>query len=230
MTLDQRVAFLDANPTMHASQRVVSFKQIGWLHNKPVASVARMFRKRRDYFTPNEDFFVVGADSSETDRGSASVRDDRGRLQGRPDRIVLTESGYALLSKVFSDDTSWQVMKKLVRGYFRAREAFSRIPADAVLVSRSDLNAIMEKQEELVRAVKVATSNGARQLRAWQSLGPATKALADEPKGQGYIVGVERLNILADIAKAGTPEGREKRLGELLAQVVGLVLGAEGAA
>lgn len=40
----------------------------------------------------------------------------------------ITESGYLMISKVFDNDISWEVQRKLVNSYFRLKETHSQDP------------------------------------------------------------------------------------------------------
>lgn len=62
--------------------------------------------------------------------------------------VVVTESGYLLLVKSFTDDLAWQVQKQLVKVYFRYRELIAPAPAPEV----ETLSA--QQYDELTRALR----------------------------------------------------------------------------
>ena len=96
-------------------QRVVTFKDIDTVHQRPEGTAKRNFRHNRKHFIDGEDYIIV----------SRSNQKDEIRTLGFsvPSRgiTLVTESGYLMLAKSFTDDLSWQVQRELVNTYFRAK-------------------------------------------------------------------------------------------------------------
>jgi RsfA family transcription factor len=97
--------------------RVVTFKDIDDLHGRPNGTSSRNFTTHKNRFIRGEDYFHI---SFEESRSTNFV--ERPNSQGL---IVLTESGYLMLVKSFTDDLAWEVQKKLVKTYFRVKEVAS---------------------------------------------------------------------------------------------------------
>lgn len=97
-------------------QRVVTFKDVDRVHRRPEGTASRNFRKNRKHFLETVDFYEISSDE---------IR--RNKIMSVPEAlkrsmIFLTETGYLMLVKSFTDDLAWKVQRALVNNYFRARE------------------------------------------------------------------------------------------------------------
>lgn len=98
-------------------QRVVTFKDIDAVHGRPDGTARKRFNDNRQHFVENEDYFVVNQPSEIRTLG---IQRPQG---GTPENVTLmTESGYLMLAKSFTDELAWKVQRQLVNGYFRARD------------------------------------------------------------------------------------------------------------
>ena len=96
----------------YSGQRVVTFKDIDAVHGRPDGTARKRFNDNRDRFVEGEDYFVRKTDEAMNEFGIAA-----------PNGLVLiTESGYLMLVKSFTDDLAWKVQRELVKTYFRAKE------------------------------------------------------------------------------------------------------------
>ena len=100
-------------------QRVVTFKDIDEVHNRPSGTAQRNFKKNRKHFVLNEDYFEL----TRKEFGTKFVPNIE-KMEGNPNLKVFlfTETGYLMLVKSFRDDLSWSVQRQLVTGYFRGKE------------------------------------------------------------------------------------------------------------
>lgn len=98
-------------------QRVVTFKDIDMVRGNKAGTAKRNFTRNKKHFIENEDFIVATRDISKRDNLSLLNIDV-------PTRgiTLLTESGYLLIAKSFTDDLSWKVQRQLVNAYFKVRE------------------------------------------------------------------------------------------------------------
>lgn len=98
-------------------ERVVTFKDIDAVHGNKAGTAKRNFTRNKKHFIENEDFIVATRDISKGDKLSLLNIDV-------PTRgiTLLTESGYLLIAKSFTDDLSWKVQRQLVNAYFKVRE------------------------------------------------------------------------------------------------------------
>lgn len=98
-------------------ERVVTFKDIDAVHGNKAGTAKRNFTRNKKHFIENEDFIVATRNISKRDNLSLLNIDV-------PTRgiTLLTESGYLLIAKSFTDDLSWKVQRQLVNAYFKVRE------------------------------------------------------------------------------------------------------------
>ncbi len=94
-------------------QPVVTFRDIDVIHQKPEGSARFRFRDNRKHFIEGIDFFTA-------EGGRISPNGLREIQKGT---ILLTQTGYLMIVKSFTDDLSWAIQRELVNGYFAARQA-----------------------------------------------------------------------------------------------------------
>lgn len=98
----------DISVKEYKGQRVVTFKDIDMVHGRPDGTARKRFNDNRHHFIENEDFFVRNTDEAKKEYGIVA-----------PNGLVLiTEQGYLMLVKSFTDDLAWEVQRQLVRNYF----------------------------------------------------------------------------------------------------------------
>lgn len=122
-------------------QRVVTFKDVDTLHERIEGTADRNFRSNQKHFIENEDYFILSKNLNNEIRGLEI-----------PNRgiTVLTESGYLMLVKSFTDDLAWTVQRQLVKGYFRAK---SNQPIGILENLQCELNDTKQQLEELKQVV-----------------------------------------------------------------------------
>ena len=135
--------------------RVVTFKEIDAVHGRPDGTARKRFNDNRDHFIEGEDFFVLNQPSEIRTLG---IQRPQG---GTPENVTLiTESGYLMLVKSFTDDLAWKVQRELVNGYFRARKSLTgaeQLLAQAQYLVEQErrLKAVEEKQNRFDGALAV---------------------------------------------------------------------------
>jgi hypothetical protein len=101
----------------YKGKRVVTFKDIDQCHGKQDGAARKRFNENKQHFVNEVDFFEIS---------HSDVGDDFGRTYGfnkkAPKGIIITESGYLMLVKSFTDDLAWDVQRQLVNTYFRKGE------------------------------------------------------------------------------------------------------------
>ncbi|NHZ88637.1 hypothetical protein F2P45_06310 [Massilia sp. CCM 8733] len=100
-------------PVEHHGQRVMSLAMIDQVHQRPDGTAGRNFRENRSRLIAGEDFFEI-------DQPDEIRRLGFSRPQGGVPAMVLllTETGYSMLVKSFTDDLAWDVQRQLVKSYF----------------------------------------------------------------------------------------------------------------
>ncbi len=103
-------------PVEFNGQRVVTLAMIDRVHQRPEGTASRNFRENRDRFIQGKDFYLVDFSQNNEFR--------RFGIEVPPRELfVLSEPGYLMLVKSFTDDLAWQVQRELVENYFRAQSA-----------------------------------------------------------------------------------------------------------
>jgi phage regulator Rha-like protein len=95
-------------------QRVVTLRDIDELHQRKSGMARDTFNRNKKYFVEEEDYFVCQTHEANQWFG----------LKAPNGLILLTESGYLLLVKTFTDDLAWQVQRQLVKSYFKVKQAY----------------------------------------------------------------------------------------------------------
>lgn len=99
----------------YKGKRVVTFKDIDTVHERPQGTARKRFSDNRDRFIENADFFKISPSEFRTTIGDMDSRQQN-------DITLISESGYLMLVKSFTDDLAWTVQRQLVDSYFRAQK------------------------------------------------------------------------------------------------------------
>lgn len=95
----------------YKGQRVVTFKDIDTVHGRKDGTARKRFNDNRNRFIEGIDYFVRKTDEAKKEFGAIA-----------PNGLTLiTESGYLMLAKSFTDDLAWTVQRELVNFYFRGK-------------------------------------------------------------------------------------------------------------
>lgn len=110
----QTVTINQSNITVKTwnGKRVVTFKDIDQCHGRPEGTAKRNFQANKERFIEGEDYFLVKPSDFQKDEFRTFEISNRGT-------ILVTESGYLMLVKSFTDDLAWDVQRQLVNTYFR---------------------------------------------------------------------------------------------------------------
>ena len=109
----ERINNLDLSVKVYQNQRVITFKDIDTVHERPEGTARKRFNDNKRHFIEGEDFFKVCASEIRTH----NIMDISNKAH--EDVTLITESGYLMLVKSFTDDLAWQVQRQLVKNYFR---------------------------------------------------------------------------------------------------------------
>lgn len=95
----------------YRGQRVVTLKDIDTVHQRPDGTARKRFNDNKKHFIEGEDYFKIQPSEIRT----VGIKSPNGGT-------VVTESGYLMLVKSFTDDLSWNVQRELVNTYFRVKQ------------------------------------------------------------------------------------------------------------
>lgn len=94
-------------------QRVITFKDIDELHQRAEGTAGRNFRENRDNFIEGVDYFyLVGEELKKLKATTKFVGPYDSQL------VLITQTGYPMLTKSMNDPLSWSVQRELVNKYF----------------------------------------------------------------------------------------------------------------
>lgn len=101
----------DMGVRMYQGQRVVTLKDVDMVHERADGTARRNFNANKERFIEGVDYFRIQPNEIRT----VGITSPNGG-------IVITESGYLMLVKSFTDDLSWSVQRQLVNSYFKVKE------------------------------------------------------------------------------------------------------------
>lgn len=105
----------DISVKEYNGQRVVTFKDIDTVHQRAEGTARKRFNDNKRHLIEGEDYFVRKTDEAKEEYGITAPNG----------LVLLTESGYLMLVKSFTDDLAWDVQRKLVSSYFKVKELAS---------------------------------------------------------------------------------------------------------
>ena len=102
------------------NQRGITYKDIDAVHERPDGTARKRFNDNKKHFIEGTDFFKITPSEFRTAIGDMDLRQQN-------DVTLITESGYLMLVKSFTDDLAWDVQRQLVDSYFRKVKPLSQI-------------------------------------------------------------------------------------------------------
>lgn len=128
----------------YQGQRVVTLRDVDTLHRRSSGTAGNNFQNNKKRFLENEDYFIIKPSQKE-DLPSLLI----------PNRglTLLTESGYLMLVKSFTDDLAWQVQRQLIKAYFKVKQAHQeqQIPTSTEDIMIYTLQSQKEIKSEIAR-------------------------------------------------------------------------------
>lgn len=123
----------DLQVKMWNGQRVVTFTDIDKVHDRPEGTARKRFNDNKEHLIENEDYFKIR-------KSDVQMSEKRTLGIEVPNRgiTVLTESGYLLLVKSFTDDLAWKVQRQLVNSYFKFKEVIENLQPTETGLSLSE--------------------------------------------------------------------------------------------
>lgn len=117
-------------------QRVVTFKDIDMAHQRAEGTARKRFNDNKRHLIEGEDYFVRKTDEAKEEYGIIAPNG----------LVLLTESGYLMLVKSFTDDLAWSVQRKLVSSYFKVKELASEELSPQLKMLQGLLNQMVQKE------------------------------------------------------------------------------------
>lgn len=114
-------------------QRVVTFKDVDSVHERPDGTARKRFNDNRSRFIEGEDFYKICPSEIRTHKIMEISE------MAREDVTLLTESGYLMLVKSFTDDLAWEVQRELVKTYFNKKKPMSPVEMMRIQLDLDDV-------------------------------------------------------------------------------------------
>ncbi len=135
----------------YEGKRVVTLKEIDAVHQRPDGTARKRFNDNKEHFIEGEDFFRIDQPSEIRTLGITRPQG------GIPESVILiTESGYYMLVKSFTDDLSWTVQRALVNSYFKVKQVQATSPT--VPVYGSTASEEVRRRERCGRVKRVRSN------------------------------------------------------------------------
>ncbi|WP_315807467.1 ORF6N domain-containing protein [Pseudomonas sp. C9-3] len=169
------IADRDLTIIEHKGERVVTLAMIDQVHQRPEGTAKRNFHENRRRFEEGKHYFLVPRSGEYEFRTLGIEVPNRGLT-------VLTQRGYLLLVKSFTDELSWQVQDMLIDGYFEGQRQTTQPSASRIANHRMRLSLAKELYRTRDRSLRevihqqladVSTALGLP-IPAMDSLGRAT--------------------------------------------------------
>lgn len=132
----------------YMGQRVITLATMDKLHRRPEGTAARNFQSNKERFEEGKHFYLVEYNEKDELRAFGVEVPPRGL-------IVLTERGYSMLVKSFTDDFAWEVQEQLSDSYFDGRRPMTTAE---FLVQQAQLILEHERQIKLLQAQQHQTN------------------------------------------------------------------------
>ena len=140
----------------YEGKRVVTFKDIDAVHGRPDGTARKRFNDNKEHFIEGEDFYRVTCEEVRPFFGQTLPNG----FNPKADIVLITESGYLMLVKSFTDDLAWKVQRELVNSYFRVEQmctAFSDLSPQLQLLINIETR--QREQEKALAAMNNRIDN-----------------------------------------------------------------------
>lgn len=162
----------DISVKVYNGQRVVTFKDIDMVHERPEGTARKTFSRNKERFIEGKDYFVLQTDEAKKLFDIVA-----------PNGIaLLTEEGYLMLVKPFGDDLSWDVQRQLVSSYFKVSEIVNAQLSPELQMLQGLLNQMVQKEledKERDRQIALANETAQKAVETTENIKEAVKPITD---------------------------------------------------
>lgn len=167
-----RIGNYDIQVKEYNGKRVVTFKDIDMAHNRPDGTARKAFWRNKEHFIEGEDYFVLEMDEAQKAFNIAA-----------PNGLALiTEQGYLMLVKPFTDDLSWKVQRQLVSSYFKVQKIVNTKLSPELQMLQGLLNQMVQKEledEERDRQITLANETAKKAIETTENIKEAVRPIFD---------------------------------------------------
>lgn len=151
------------------------------MHGRPDGTARHRFAENKDRFIENEDYFIV------TQKSIENTELDEKRPIGIETvsprgTALITEQGYLMLVKSFTDDLAWTVQRQLVNGYFNVRKISNNELSPELQMLQGLLNQMVNKEledKERDRKIAIAQETAQKAVETTNNIKEAVKPVLD---------------------------------------------------
>ena len=165
----------------YKGQRVVTFKDIDMVHERPDGTARKRFSDNRKHFVEGEDYFVLKPSDLENTELSEK-RTLENVVMSNFGTALITEQGYLMLVKSFTDDLAWEVQRKLVSSYFNVHQSVNNQLSPELQALQGLLNQMVQKEladKERDRQIAKAQETAQKAIDTTNSIKEAVKPVLD---------------------------------------------------
>lgn len=166
----------DISVKEYNGQRVVTFKDIDMVHGRPEGTANKRFLDNKNRFVEGEDYFIVS--NSEIRKSQLFPISDNDFTN----KALITEQGYLMLVKSFTDDLAWQVQRQIVSSYFRKRKITSDELSPQTQLLMQLVQSIASKEledKERDRQIALANETARKAVETTESIKEAVRPIVD---------------------------------------------------
>lgn len=120
-------------------RRVITLSDIDHVHERPTGTARRNFNANKKHLIDGEDYIV---------RNSYEAKEEYG-IKAPNGLTLVTESGYLLLVKSFTDDLAWKVQRDLVNTYFKFKEVVQNFNSNYPIDTKELTAFLLETRKNL---------------------------------------------------------------------------------
>lgn len=174
----------------YQGKRVITLKEIDSCHERPAGTARRNFNQNKQHLIEGTDYFVIPYSEFCTN----FVRNPPSGGNPKTPVTLITESGYLMLVKSFTDDLAWKVQRELVNTYFRQENKLDVSQVQNVLLTPDfiiQLATVLKSEQEKNVALTETVSQQKEQIEELK------------PKGEYYdiVLATPNLMNITEIAK-----------------------------
>lgn len=165
----------------YKGQRVVTFKDIDMVHERPDGTARKRFSDNRNHFVENEDYFIVKPQDLKN-IGMSEKRTSGIEEVNNRGTALITEQGYLMLVKSFTDDLAWEVQRKLVSSYFNVHQSVNNQLSPELQALQGLLNQMVQKEladKERDKQIAIAQETAQKAIETTNSIKEAVKPVLD---------------------------------------------------
>lgn len=202
----------DISVKEYQDKRVVTLKEIDQCHGRPDGTARKRFNDNKTHFIEGVDYFKTKCSEVRPFFGQTLPNG----FNPNGDIILITESGYLMLVKSFTDDLAWDVQRQLVNSYFK--------------VTKSQPNSETAKMRAEAMLLNAKNRTAKQMLKLWSDAGikPQYQALSLNNYYDGLeiprIAFKDEVTALYDATTIASHLGVMSKSGKPHAQAIGAII------